>query len=51
MGGPPVYEPPRNQYGGERFICCALIANEGKVVCYDQGTGQRACTTAAGALS
>ncbi|KAF7335274.1 Ankyrin repeat and mynd domain-containing protein 2-like [Mycena sanguinolenta] len=48
MGGPPVDEPPRNQYGGERFICRALLANagkgqwdphQGKVVYYDKGLG------------
>ncbi|KAF7352244.1 Ankyrin repeat and mynd domain-containing protein 2-like [Mycena venus] len=30
MGGPPVDEPPRNQYGGERFMCRAILANAGK---------------------
>ncbi|KAJ7265397.1 hypothetical protein B0H12DRAFT_1230429 [Mycena haematopus] len=48
MGGPSVGEPPRNQYGGERFICRALLANagkgqwdphQGKVVYYDKGAG------------
>ncbi|KAJ7821181.1 hypothetical protein B0H14DRAFT_2831833 [Mycena olivaceomarginata] len=48
MGGPSVYEPPRNQYGGERFMCRALLAeggkgqwdpHQGKTVWYDQGTG------------
>ncbi|KAJ7145820.1 hypothetical protein C8R44DRAFT_755959 [Mycena epipterygia] len=48
MGGPPVEEPPRNEYGTERFICRAVLANEGKgqwdphqekVVYYDRGAG------------
>ncbi|KAJ7145819.1 hypothetical protein C8R44DRAFT_655794 [Mycena epipterygia] len=48
MGGPPVTEPPRNEYGTERFICRAVLANEGKgqwdphqgkVVYYDRGAG------------
>lgn len=48
MGGPSVYEPPRNQYGSERFMCRALLAeggkgqwdpHQGKTVWYDQGTG------------
>ncbi|KAJ7857641.1 GTP binding protein [Mycena olivaceomarginata] len=48
MGGPLVDEPPRNQYGGERFMCRAILANagkgqwdphQGKVVYYDQGGG------------
>ncbi|KAJ7922352.1 hypothetical protein B0H13DRAFT_2267582 [Mycena leptocephala] len=48
MGGPSVDEPPRNQYGPERFVCRAILANagkgqwdphQGKVVYYDQGSG------------
>ncbi|KAJ7801296.1 GTP binding protein [Mycena olivaceomarginata] len=48
MGGPPVDEPPRNQHGGERFMCRAILANagkgqwdphRGKVVYYNQGGG------------
>ncbi|KAJ6520960.1 hypothetical protein B0H19DRAFT_1146758 [Mycena capillaripes] len=48
FGGPAVSEPPRNQYGGERFICRTLLADagkgqwdphQGKVVYYDQGGG------------
>ncbi|KAJ7821174.1 hypothetical protein B0H14DRAFT_2831817 [Mycena olivaceomarginata] len=59
IGGPSVYEPPRNQYGGERFMCRAVLQNmgkgqwdpyQGKVVYHDQGGGRRSCTTAAGAL-
>lgn len=48
IGGPSVYEPPRNQYGGERFMCRAVLQNmgkgqwdpyQGKVVYHDQGGG------------
>ncbi|KAJ7034135.1 hypothetical protein C8F04DRAFT_1102362 [Mycena alexandri] len=48
MGGPSVDEPPRNQYGPERFICRALLSHAGKgqwdphqakMVYYDQGEG------------
>ncbi|KAK7062302.1 ankyrin repeat and mynd domain-containing protein 2-like protein [Favolaschia claudopus] len=48
FGGPPVYEPPRNQYGNERFVCRVILANagkgqwdphQGKVVYYDKGAG------------
>ncbi|KAJ6515258.1 hypothetical protein C8R45DRAFT_1086477 [Mycena sanguinolenta] len=48
LGGPPAKVPPRNQYGGQRFMCRAMIADgglgrwdpdEGKMVCYDQGDG------------
>ncbi|KAJ7682043.1 hypothetical protein DFH06DRAFT_1160063 [Mycena polygramma] len=48
MGGPSVSEPPRNQYGEERFLCRAILADAGKgqwdphqmkVVYYDQGGG------------
>ncbi|KAJ7468624.1 hypothetical protein FB451DRAFT_1480147 [Mycena latifolia] len=48
MGGPPVSENPRNEYGTERFICRALRPNagkaqwdphQGKVVYYDRGGG------------
>lgn len=48
MGGPPVDEPPRNEYGTERFICRVVLANagkgqwdphQGKVVYYDEGAG------------
>ncbi|KAJ7784136.1 hypothetical protein B0H16DRAFT_1491438 [Mycena metata] len=30
FGGPPVDEPPRNQYGPERFICRAQLSQAGK---------------------
>jgi hypothetical protein len=45
MGTLSVYAPPQNQYGAERFICRAGLAdagqgewdpNQGKVVYYDQ---------------
>ncbi|KAJ7801298.1 hypothetical protein B0H14DRAFT_3783603 [Mycena olivaceomarginata] len=48
MGGPLVDEPPRNQHGGKRFMCRAILANagkgqwdphQGKVVYYDLGGG------------
>ncbi|KAJ7682046.1 hypothetical protein DFH06DRAFT_1160067 [Mycena polygramma] len=48
MGGPPVSEPPRNQYGQERFLCRALLNDAGKgqwdphqmkIVYHDQGGG------------
>ncbi|KAJ7482253.1 hypothetical protein B0H11DRAFT_2022344 [Mycena galericulata] len=47
MGGPPVGENPRNEYGTERFICRAIMPdggaaqwdpNEGKQVLYGAGT-------------
>ncbi|KAJ6614637.1 hypothetical protein B0H10DRAFT_1916467 [Mycena sp. CBHHK59/15] len=48
MGGPPVRECPRNEYGTERFICRAVLANagkgqwdphKGKTVFYERGGG------------
>ncbi|KAJ7257775.1 hypothetical protein C8J57DRAFT_1721091 [Mycena rebaudengoi] len=48
MGGPPVDEPPHNEYRTKRFICRAVLANagkgqwdpdQGKVVYYDEGAG------------